>query len=147
MHAGRCHRDTVMYASTAALCVLAAVLYPAAAVAQAAQPKLTAADVRRIALASARGARGSPRFTAATNGMQQAKALGFQINTLALSRDPTLAKVRQHSAMPSPACCPRLPCMPLWRPPCRCVRLLLHACATRSPGQVLSACYSVSLGF
>jgi hypothetical protein len=95
MHAGRCHHDIVMYACTAALCVLAAVLYPAAAVAQAAPRKLTAADVRRIALASARGARSSSRLAAATSGLQQAKALGIPINTMALKRDPTLSKVRE----------------------------------------------------
>ena len=96
MHAGRLHHGNVMYASTAALCVLAAVLHPAAALAQAAQPVLTAADVRRIALASAPGAGSSSRFAAATSNLQLAKALGMPINTLVLSRYPTLAKVNRH---------------------------------------------------
>lgn len=87
---------SIMYASTAALCFLAAVLYPAAVVAQAAQPALTAADVRRIALASAPGAGASSRFATATSGLQQAKALGIPIDTMAISRDPTLAKVTWH---------------------------------------------------
>jgi hypothetical protein len=110
MYAGHCHHDIDMYASTtAALCFLAAVLHPTAAVAQTAQPVLTAADVRRIALASAPGAGSSSRFATAASGMQQAKALGIPINTMAISRDPTLAKVRRHSAVPS--CLPSLPAM------------------------------------
>ena len=98
MHAGHFHHDIAMYASPAALCVLAAVLYAAAAVAQSPQPVLTAADVRRIALASAPDAASSSRF-AATSGLQQAKALGIPIDTMAISRDPTLAKVRGHWAL------------------------------------------------
>jgi hypothetical protein len=112
MHAGRFRNDIVMHTSTAALCVLAAVLCAAAAVAQSPQPALTAADVRRIALASAPGGAGaSSRLAAASSGMQQAKLLGIQINTVALKQYPTLAKVMRRSVVwELDDCCMRTAC-------------------------------------
>jgi hypothetical protein len=87
-----------MHATAAALlCALAAVLLPAGALAQAPQPALTAADVRRIALASAPGAGGSSCFGAASSGLQQAVELGIPVDYDALHKDPSLAEVR---------CCP-----------------------------------------